>query len=420
MLRSAEEWGTARGAHLRVALACLLGNMLSPLLLVHVSLGQFLIPVSHEFQWPRQRVSGVLTLLALVSALAYPIVGRLADRFGPRRLVLLGLLGAGSGVLALGFSTPSVFVFYALFAVVGAFGSLSSTMIYNQVISRWFDNARGRMLGLTAGLGNGLGAAAMPFAVLILMSDWGWRAAFFGLGVIEIAVGLPAILFLLQDAPRRDRGHAPSADDLPGMTLAQAVSTSSFWLTLIAICLGAGCLTAVLAHVVPILTDRHFPASQATLVVSLFAMVGAGWMVVVGWLLDKIDSPRIIVPLYLISVLGVLALERGTSLTELVGGGVLMGIGLGTEYAALSYFISRYFGLRRFGLISGVMYSAVTIAQGATPYLMDVDFDRHKSYLLSLHLIEGALVLGAAFIACLPRYEAMKVWPQKVKTASTA
>jgi|HubBroStandDraft_2_1064218.scaffolds.fasta_scaffold33839_2 MFS family permease len=420
MMQSAEESAATRGAHLRVALACLLGNMLSPLLLIHVSLGQFLIPVSHEFQWPRQRVSGVLTLLALVSAVAYPMVGRLADRFGPRKLILIGLLGAGSGVLALGFATRSVLIFYAMFAVVGAFGSLSSTMIYNQVISRWFDRARGRMLGLTAGLGNGLGAAIMPFAVLILMSDWGWRAAFFGLGLIEIAVGLPAILFLLQDAPRRARGQAPSADDLPGMTLEQAVRTSSFWLTLIAICLGAGCLTAVLAHVVPILTDRHFPVSQATLVVSLFAMVGAGWMVVVGLLLDKIDSPRIIVPLYLISVLGVLALERGTTLTELVAGGVMMGIGLGTEYAALSYFISRYFGLRRFGLISGVMYSAVTIAQGATPYLMDVDFDRHRSYLLSLHLIEGALVLGAAFIACLPRYEAIKAWPQKVKTASTA
>jgi MFS family permease len=420
MSQSPEEFPSARGAHLRVALACLIGNILSPLLLVHVSLGQFLIPVSHEFNWPRQRVSGVLSLVALVSAVAYPIVGRLADRFGPRRLILLGLLGAGSGVLALGFSTPSALVFYGIFAVVGAFGSLSSTMIYNQVISRWFDKARGRMLGLTAGLGNGLGAAVMPFAVLVLMSDWGWRAAFVGLGMIEIAVGFPAILFLLQDAPRGARNRLPSADELPGLTLAQAVCTSSFWLTLAAICLGAGCLTAVLAHVVPILMDRHFPASQATLVVSLFAMVGAGWMVVVGWLLDKVDSPRIIVPLYLISVLGVFALEHGTTLAELSAGGAMMGIGLGTEYAALSYFISRYFGLRRFGLISGVMYSAVTIAQGATPYLMDVDFDRQKSYFLSLHLIEGALVVGAALIACLPRYEATKAASQQVKTASTA
>ena len=123
MSQSPEEFPSARGAHLRVALACLIGNILSPLLLVHVSLGQFLIPVSHEFNWPRQRVSGVLSLVALVSAVAYPIVGRLADRFGPRRLILLGLLGAGSGVLALGFSTPSALVFYGIFAVVGAFGS---------------------------------------------------------------------------------------------------------------------------------------------------------------------------------------------------------------------------------------------------------------------------------------------------------
>jgi MFS family permease len=420
MMQSPEGSGTRRGAQISVVLACSLGNILSPLLLVHVSLGQFLIPVSHEFQWPRQRVTGVLSLLALVSAVVYPLVGRLADRFGPRRLILIGLPAAGCGVLALGFSTPSVLVFYGIFAVIGIFGSLSSTMIYNQVISSWFDKARGTMLGLTAGLGNGVGAAVMPFAVLILMSDWGWRGAFFGLGVIEMALGFPALLFLLKDPPREGRGHTPSADSLAGMTLQQAVRASSFWLTLIAICLGAGCLTAVLAHVVPILTDRHYSPSQATLVVSLFAMVGAGWMIVVGWLLDKTDSPRIIVPLYLISVLGVLGLDRGTSLAELVAGATMMGIGLGTEYAALSYFISRYFGLRRFGVISGVMYSAVTLAQGATPYLMDVDFDRHKSYLLSLHLIEGALLVGAVLIACLPPYEATKALWQKIKIASTA
>jgi hypothetical protein len=52
------------------------------------------------------------------------------------------------------------------------------------------------------------------------------------------------------------------------------------------------------------------------------------------------------------------------------------------------------------------MYSAVTVAQGVTPYLMDVDFDRHGSYLLSLHVVEASLVVGAAMIAFLPRYAA--------------
>ena len=90
----------------------------------------------------------------------------------------------------------------------------------------------------------------------------------------------------------------------------------------------------------------------------------------------------------------------------LVLGGALLGIGMGTEFGALPYFISRYFGLRRFGMIAGVMYSGVIIAQGVTPLLMDIDFDHRRSYLLSLHVIEIVLVANAAMIACLPAYKA--------------
>ena len=188
------------------------------------------------------------------------------------------------------------------------------------------------------------------------------------------------------------------------MSLAEAVRTSSFWLTLSAIGLGAGCLTAVMAHIVPILADRHFPLQQGATVVSVFAMVTAIWQIVVGWLLDKTGSPKLVAPLYIVSVLGLLALEHGTSFPVLVASGALMGIGMGTEYGVLPYFISRYFGLRRFGNIAGLMYAAVIVAQGVTPYLMDVDFDRHRSYLLSLHAVEVLLLVGAAIIACLPRY----------------
>ncbi|MDR3510729.1 MAG: MFS transporter [Caulobacteraceae bacterium] len=394
-----------------VALACLLGNIVSPTPIVHGPFGLFLIPISHEFGWPRERVSGVLSLLALITAIAYPIIGRLADRLGPRRLILFGNLAFGACVIALGFSRPSVLVFYGLFALIGVFGSMPSTMMYNRVISGWFDKARGSMLGLTSGLGNGTGATIMPFIALALMTAFGWRGAFFGLGGLVIAVGFPTLFFLLKEPPVHARGDQAQRIALEGMSLSEAARTSTFWMTLISIGLGAGCLTAVLAHVVPILTDRHFPVKEATLVVSVFAMVTAGFQIVVGWLLDKTGSPKMIAPLYLIAVAGMLTLEHGSSLPVLVLGGALMGVGMGAEFGCLPYFISRYFGLRRFGMIAGVMYSAVIIAQGATPYLMDVDFDHHRSYLLALHVIEFVLVGGAAVIAFLPRYSAtMSRW----------
>ena len=401
-----------------VALACLLGNAISRTPIVNSPFGQFLIPIAHEFGWPRERVSGVLGLLAVFSALAYPIIGRWADQYGPRRLILFGNLAFGACVIALGFSTPNIILFYGLFALIGVVGSLPSTMMFNRVISGWFEKNRGTMFGLTAGLGNGIGATIMPIVALILMSAFGWRGAFVGLGGIVIVAGCPVYLFLLKEPPLASRDQAAISEDIPGLSLAQAARTRSFWQTLIAMGLGAGCLVAAMAHIVPILTDRHFSVHQAVLVVSVFALVGAGGMIVVGWMLDRIGFPMMIAPLYLISAVGTLALEHGATLPVLVAGGAMMGVGLGAEFAALSYFIARYFGLRRFGIIAGVMYSAVTIIQGVTPYLMDVDFDHNRSYLLSLHIIEAAVVVGAAIIACLPPYDATaRLW-RKASTAA--
>lgn len=401
-----------------VVAACLLGNIVSPTPIVYGALGVFLIPIAKDFAWPREQVSGAFILLSLITAIAYPVVGRLADWFGPRRPILLGNLAFGACVIALGFSGRDGILFYLVFALIGAFGALPSSMMCTRVISGWFDKTRGAMLGVTAGLGNGAGATIMPPLALLLMSAFGWRGGFMGLGAIVILAGFPTLLLGLKEPPAAAHGPKLSGVDLPGMSLGQAASTLSFWLMLSAICLGAGCLTAVMAHIVPILTDRRFPVAQATLVVSVFATVTAIWQIVMGWLLDRTGSPKMVAPLYIVSVAGLLMLEHGSTFPAMIASGALMGIGMGTEYGVLPYFISRYFGLRRFGHIAGVMYSVIIVAQGVTPYLMDVDFDHHRSYVLSLHIIDVLLVLGAATIALLPTYAAAKARWSAVQAAA--
>jgi MFS family permease len=400
-----------------VVAACLFGNIVSPTPIVYGALSVFLVPIAKDFAWPREQVSGVFILLSLLTALAYPVVGRIADRFGPRRPILFGNLAFGACVIALGFSTRDVVSFYLVFALIGAFGSLPSTMMYNRVVSGWFDKTRGAMLGITSGLGNGAGATIMPPLALLLMSAFGWRGGFIGLGAIVILAGFPALLLGLKQTPLASGQPVAPAADLQGMSLAQAARTLSFWLLLTAICLGAGCLTAVMAHIVPILSDRRFPVGQAALVVSVFATVTAIWQIVMGWLLDRTGSPKLVAPLYIVSVIGLVMLERGSTFPVLMASGALMGIGMGTEYGVLPYLISRYFGLRRFGAIAGVMYSAIIVAQGITPYLMDVDFDHRQSYVLSLHIIDVLLVIGAAIIALLPTYAAAKARWSAVQTA---
>ncbi len=180
------------------------------------------------------------------------------------------------------------------------------------------------------------------------------------------------------------------------MSLREAAGTPRFWIMLIAVAAGAGGMTAVFTHVVPMMTDRGFGLAEATGVIAIFALVTASWQIVTGALLDKVRSPLLIVPMFASAIAGLLLLEFGKGMMETSAAGVLLGIGMGAEYAALPYFASRYFGLRSYGTIIGAMYSAVIIAQGATPALMDMSFDASGSYAHSALAICG--VLGAAML----------------------
>jgi hypothetical protein len=125
---------------------------------------------------------------------------------------------------------------------------------------------------------------------------------------------------------------------------------------------------------------------------------------IVGFVLDRIPTPRIIVPMYLASIGGILLLEFGAGSLALVSAGVLLAIGLGTQYSALPYFLGRYFGLKHFGATIGVSYSAVYLLQGSTPILLDHAFDVQGTYRGALIAICVCLLAGAGLLLFLPPY----------------
>jgi len=282
--------------------------------------------------------------------------------------------------------------------------------MFTRVISGWYDARRGTMLGLVSGMGNGVGSTVMPIIAMLLMARFGWRGAFLGMALLVLAIGFPVLAALLRDPPARADGEA-GATPLKGLSLLEAARTGRFWVTLIAIALGAGCTTAVFAHVVPILSDRGYSPERGTEVVAVFALVCAAWQPVVGLLLDRASAPRVIAPFYVVTAIGLVLLEHGSGRASLLGAGALMGVGLGAEFGALPFLISRYFGLRHYGAIAGVMYAVVILAQGITPYLMDASFDASGSYAAAIRLIQVALVLGAAALALLPAYVGRKPRP---------
>ena len=401
---------------MQIVLACTIGNILGYTPTVSAVFSLFLVPISEEFGWPRATVSGVLALVAVLAAIVYPIAGRITDLYGSRTVLIIGMGLFGPAVAALSLANGAVWQFYLLFAIVGVFGAVCATPAFSKVVTEWFDEKRGFALGFTAGMGNGIGSTIMPIIAGLLLVQTGWRGAYIGIGAIIFLVGVPTLLVFLKEA-RRHKESAIAEDgtaiaqkkidpaDLPGFTLAQAFATPTFWLVLVAIGMGAGCVTAIFTHVVPMITDRGFSLGEATAVLSTFAMVGAIWQVVTGMALDRFYTPKIVAPMFLAAVGGLLLIEYGETRMGLFAGGALMGIGLGAEYGCLPFFLSRYFGPKAYGAIIGFTYSVVMLATGITPVLMDLVFDASGSYRLVVTVMSVLLCGGAALILMLPPFD---------------
>lgn len=386
----------------KVAIAATIANTLCMTAAISATIGVFLVAIAQDFGWPRAGVSGVLGLISVISAISYPLIGRAMDRFGARWLLLAGNLGLAVGILLVSRADGTMLDFYWRFAVVGLFGTMAATGMVSKVVSNWFDARRGLMLGVTAGVGNGLGATIMPIVAGVVLSSHGWRMGYVVIGLI-VALAAPFIALWMRDAPPAAAGDSAVAAPLAsGMSLGQAARTGAFWLMLVAVAAGAGGMTAMFTHVVPILMGHGVSLAQATGVVVVFALVTAGWQVVTGGLLDRFRTPRLILPMYASAMAGMVILQFSTGSLAIITAGALLGIGMGAEYAALSYFVSRYFGLRHFGTIVGAFYAVVAFIQGVAPMLMDMSFDRSGSYVAATLAIVGALALGMVLLALLP------------------
>lgn len=385
----------------QVAFAATIGNLVCITAAISATFGTFLVPISEEFGWPRAAVSGVLGLIAIVSAFSYPLIGRAMDRFGARPLLIGGHIALALLIMLLSQASSNIWLFYLQFAAVGFAGAVCSSAMFSKVVANWFDENRGLMLGVTAGAGNGIGATVMPIVAGILLPQLGWRGTYLAIGVLVLVIGLPILLAWLQDAPEGNT-QTTLSPDVEGMTLREAARTGKFWILLFAVACGAGGMTAVFTHVVPMMTDRGSSIGDATMVVVIFALVTAAWQIATGGLLDRMPTPWLVVPMYAAAIVGLLGLQFGSGMLAGPLAGVLLGIGMGAEYGALSYFTSRYFGLRHYGVIVGVLYSATILAQGLTPALMDASFDVTRSYGQATIAIALLLAFGMVLLVFLP------------------
>ncbi len=373
------------------------------------SSGVFLKPVSAELGVTRGDLSSALFLAAICTAIACPVFGWFLDRFGTRRVMIPGVLlyalvVAGFGLM----QTNPAFVIPLIYALVGLVGAVQTPIPYAAVVAQWFDRQRGLALGIaTAGVG--LGVVVLPPFLALLINNFGWRHAYYGLGLAVLLLAwLPVALFV-REPPALSRMAARRADanltdSLPGTPAPRAFGQWEFWALTVAFFLGVMAINGTLTHVIPLLMDRGVSLQQAAIMFSFAGYAIIGGRILAGWCLDRIWGPYVAICFFAIPMLGIALLGSGaTGIVPLIGA-VLCGAGIGAEIDLMAFFLSRYFGLKAYGKIYGLMFAVFNIGTGLGPALSGLSFDRFHSYGPIFIVYEVALAITCALFLRLGPY----------------
>jgi MFS family permease len=402
-----------------VVLAAALSLLLGPTATMAFSFGVFLQPLIHEFHSNRSAVSLAFTLHAVMLAVGLPFAGRLIDRFGPRRVILLSTVAVGLLLISADFCSGKIWQLYLFYSAVGIASSGIAPVSYCLLVAQWFDRRRGLAFGLMMS-GLGFGAIIVPSATHYLIARFGWRITFVFSGAAILLISVPIQAMILRSNPEQVALHPDGDVDAvrraglengPGLSFREAWHTGTFWLLLCAFVLVTGSISGCSAHLAALLVDEGLSSRTAAFATSVFGGGLLAGRVGTGYLLDKFFAPRIAGFVFGCVAAGMgLLLIAGLPLAAF-SGAFAIGLGLGAEVDIMAYLISRYFGLRSFGAINGFVFAAFGLSAGSGAYLMGAAFDATGSYVLALTLFSIAGVIAAALMLRLGPYRYQKSLP---------
>lgn len=330
----------------------------------------------------RSVVSWLYTVATVLGSLGLPLVGRLLDRYGPRRVavVLIGLLAVSCAGMSRVRGWIGVFVG---FLCLRGFGQGALGLANNHAVNLWFERQRGLAVGV---LGLGMAGATALFPPLMEMGlqTYGWQTTYLIMGVILAVTMLPLGALLYRDAPERyglspdEAEAAADSETAPDDTMDDAASggatvrgvrpemayrTWTFWLFTVAGVCTAGFGTGLLFHHFSILEEVGVARGLAAQFFVPLGVVTGLLNVGTGWLVDRYP-PRLLLggQLGLFGVMMGLLPTVDTAVEVWVYGGVF-GVAQGMQGALLGSAYAYYFGRAHHGTIRGL---ANTVFIGGT------------------------------------------------------
>jgi sugar phosphate permease len=351
-----------------------------------------------EFGWTRATItSGGAFGKVIIGPLFGFIAGWVIDKFGPRRLMLTGILFGGVALIGLSMMT-SLWQFY-LFYLCNALGYLFGGPLPNQVlISRWFDKSRGKVMGI-AYLGIGIGGMLVPQIAKALNVEFGWRGGLMWLGIIMIAIAFPMAWF----AKESPEGAVQKLSEQPKAPFTNILKGWPFYLLLIGSMCSIGAVSGTSQNLKLFMSiDLNYSQQQAANVMSVVLGASIVGRLLMGWLADRIQKKYVMILIYALVALSIPLLFASHSTSVMYLFAFIFGMALGGDYMIIPLMAAELFGVKVMGRVMGIIISADGLGEAFGPMIAAWLRDKSGNYAYGFSALIILAVIGTIAIMLLP------------------
>lgn len=354
-----------------------------------------------EFGWTKSDFA-LIGLTVVIAVICLPIAGRLADRFGMRRIALVGVAGLPLVFLGLGLQQGSFAVFFALsLAQMLIISALAGIVVYGRLIVRSFTRARGLALGL-ASCAPALAAAIGSPLLAAFITEYGWRQGYFLMAAVTAILGWSALWLI----PRtfQDRDMRPAVRGAAARDYGELVRDRSFLTIIAAMLLCNLHFTMQTTQLKLIVLDLGVDSTIGSAMISSFAVGVIIGRIVCGLALDRYSARIVAAVCFLIPTMGLSILSAGVASVPLIGLAVMsLGFSLGAEGDIVAYLASRYFRTNLFSTVLGVFTAAMAISALVGALVLSRTVANSGGYSLFLGIAAGTMLAGSLSFLLLGR-----------------
>lgn len=357
------------------------------------------------FGWSRAQFALVgLTMLVMLPFL--PLIGRITDKVGVKRVALTGTLLILPAFIGYSQMSGNFIQYLVIFTLVLIIGSMTGPLVYTRVVAENFGLSRGFALTIVNSAPALIAFPLLPVLNMMII-EIGWSTSYLVVGIFCFICGLTAILLLPPTRPALARAGASPSEPIEGTRSGDyrlILKSWLFWLILVAFFL---CLLQTQLHssqMNVMLIDQGLTTQTAAYMASVYTVGTFIGRIACGLALDRFPTPMVTFVSMFIPTIGFFFLGTGLDTQLVIGISMfIIGLSVGAEADIIPFLVARYFQVRIYNTTLGLLMTCSFLASATGAIGVSISLRMYDSFEPLLFAIAGSIVIGSLLFLFMPK-----------------